>query len=254
MHDALLLIQTPEGWVLYFLCAILIGMSKTGIQNIGTLAVPLFAFLFGAKYSTGIVLILLCFADIIAVVYYRKAFQWQEVKKLLPASLVGLSIGLLLGDKVPDKMFKILIGICILIGTLIMIWLDRTSQEKRDRLIENKWYSPFFGLILGFSTMIGNAAGPALSVYMLSKRLDKITFAATSAWFIMILNFTKIPLQAFVWQNLSWNGFFLNLLALPFIFIGGFIGIKLVKILPEKQFRLLILVLVIVSATLLITL
>ncbi|KGE16129.1 sulfite exporter TauE/SafE family protein [Sphingobacterium deserti] len=253
MHDALQLIPTPEGWALYFLCAILIGMSKTGIQNIGTLAVPLFAFLFGAKYSTGIVLILLCFADIIAVIYYRKAFLWQEVKKLLPASLIGLSIGLLLGDNIPDKTFKILIGICVLIGTLIMIWLDRTSQKKQDELIKNRWYSPVFGFILGFSTMIGNAAGPALSVYMLSKRLDKITFAATSAWFIMILNFTKIPLQAFVWQNLSWNGF-LNMLALPFIFIGGLIGIKLVKILPEKQFRFLILGLVVISATLLIIL
>jgi uncharacterized protein len=253
MREALQLISSPEGWALYFFCAILIGMSKTGIQNIGTLSVPFFALLFGAKYSTGIVLILLCFADVLAVVYYRKAFLWQEVKKLLPASLVGLCIGLLLGDNVPDKMFKMLIGICILFGAVIMVWLDRTSQEKRDGLIKNKWYAPFFGFILGFSTMIGNAAGPALSVYMLSKRLDKITFAATSAWFIMMLNFTKIPLQAFIWHNLSWNGFFLNVLALPFIVVGGVIGIKLVKILPEKQFRILILSLVVISAVLLIT-
>ncbi|TDS17357.1 sulfite exporter TauE/SafE family protein [Sphingobacterium paludis] len=253
MREALQLISSPEGWALYFFCAILIGMSKTGIQNIGTLSVPFFALLFGAKYSTGIVLILLCFADVLAVVYYRKAFLWQEVKKLLPASLVGLCIGLLLGDNVPDKMFKMLIGICILFGAVIMVWLDRTSQVKRDGLIKNKWYAPFFGFILGFSTMIGNAAGPALSVYMLSKRLDKITFAATSAWFIMMLNFTKIPLQAFIWHNLSWNGFFLNVLALPFIVVGGVIGIKLVKILPEKQFRILILSLVVISAVLLIT-
>lgn len=73
MNEALQLLSSPMGWALYFLCAMLIGMSKTGIQNIGTLAVPLFAFLFGAKYSTGIVLILLCIADLVAVIYYRKA-------------------------------------------------------------------------------------------------------------------------------------------------------------------------------------
>lgn len=254
MAEAVQLISSPGAWVLYFFCAMLIGMSKTGIQNIGTLAVPLFAFLFGAKYSTGIVLLLLCFADLIAVIYYRKAFLWSEVKKLLPASLIGLAVGLLLGNTIDDKTFKIMIGICIILGMSIMIWLDKASLEKQERLTGNSWYSPIFGFILGFSTMIGNAAGPALSVYMLSKRLDKITFAATSAWFIMLLNFTKIPLQAFVWHNLSWAGFFLNLLALPFIFLGGIIGIRIVKILPEKQFRVMIMILVIVSALLLITL
>lgn len=254
MADALQLITSPGGWAIYFLCAILIGMSKTGIQNIGTLAVPLFAFLFGAKYSTGIVLLLLCFADLVAVIYYRKAFLWQEVKKLLPAAIAGLVAGLLLGNYLHDKTFKILIGSCIIVGMVIMIVLERSPRELQDRFIQNRWYSPIFGLVLGFSTMIGNAAGPALSVYMLSKRLDKITFAATSAWFIMILNFSKIPLQAFVWHNLSWQGLFLNILAVPFILLGGFIGIRIIHILPEKQFRWLIMGLVIVSAILLITL
>ncbi len=254
MGETLQLISSPGAWALYFFCAMLIGMSKTGIQNIGTLAVPLFAFLFGAKYSTGIVLLLLCFADIIAVIYYRKSFLWSEVKKLLPAALIGLLVGLLLGNSIDDKTFKILIGACIIVGMCIMIWLERTAAETQARLTGNKWYSPIFGFILGFSTMIGNAAGPALSVYMLSKRLDKITFAATSAWFIMLLNFTKVPLQALVWHNLSWSGLLLNLLAVPFILVGGLIGIRLVKILPEKQFRVLIMTLVIISALLLICL
>src|SRR5690606_33005374 len=116
MTEVFQLLPTPSGWALYFLCAVLIGMSKTGIQNIGTLAVPLFALLFGAKYSTGIVLILLCIADLVAVIYYRKEFLWSEIKKLLPASLVGLLIALLLGNYVDDNLFKALIGACILLG------------------------------------------------------------------------------------------------------------------------------------------
>lgn len=254
MQEALQLISSPQGWVLYFTCAVLIGMSKTGIQNIGTLTVPLFALLFGAKYSTGIVLILLCFADLTAVLYYRKAFLWSEVKKLLPLAVVGLIVGLLLGNVIDDSAFKITMGISIIAGIIVMLWLERLSVEKQNLIVENKWYAPFFGFILGFSTMIGNAAGPALSVYMLSKKLDKITFAATSAWFIMILNFTKVPLQAFVWHNLSWSGFYLNLMAVPFILLGGFIGIKIVKIIPEKTFRYLIMTLVTISAILLIVL
>lgn len=254
MKEALHLLSSPWGWALYFFCALLIGMSKTGVQNIGTLAVPLFAFLFGAKYSTGIVLVLLCIADLVAVIYYRKEFLWREIKSLLPAALFGLIAGLILGNYINDKLFKLLIGGCIILGVGIMIWLEKTSKEKQSKLTQNRLYAPSFGFILGFSTMIGNAAGPALSVYMLSKRLNKISFAATSAWFIMLLNYTKIPLQIFVWDNLTWAGFYLNLFATPFILLGGFIGIKIVKFLPERKFRQLIITLVIISACLLIIL
>lgn len=243
------------GWLLYFFCAMLIGTSKTGIQNVGTLAVPLFALLFGAKYSTGIVLILLCIADLIAVIYYRKQFNWQEVKKLLPFAIIGLLVGLFTGEHIDDRIFKMLMGACIILGVAIMLWGQRVAKKQSGLDLTKKWwYSPVFGLITGFSTMIGNAAGPTLTVYLFSKKLDKFTLVATGAWFIMILNFSKIPLQLFVWQNLSWEGFILNLLAVPFILLGGFIGIKLVKILPEREFRIIILSLVVLSALLLILL
>ncbi len=250
IEEALSLIPSPSAWALYFLCAMFIGMSKTGILNIGTLTIPFFALLFGARYSTGIVLILLCFADLVAVIYYRKAFLWSEVKKLLPMALTGLLVGLLLGQYINDRTFKVLISVCILLGMAIMLWTQ--NSPKAAKLVNNRWYSPVFGFIMGFSTMIGNAAGPALSVYMLSKKLDKITFTATAAWFIMILNFTKIPLQLFVWHNLTWQGLILNILALPFILLGGFLGIKILKIMPEARFRQVITVMVVISALFLI--
>src|SRR5690606_25109077 len=124
MEEALQLISSPSGWVLYFVCAMLIGMSKTGIQNVGTLAVALFVFLIGASYSTCIVLIRLCFADLIAVVYYRKAFLGLEVKEWPPASLAGRGIGLFLGGHVNDQVFNVLIGVYIIVGIGIMRWLD----------------------------------------------------------------------------------------------------------------------------------
>src|SRR5690606_15041260 len=153
MEEALQLISSPSGWVLYFVCAMLIGMSKTGIQNVGTLAVPLFAFLFGARYSTGIVLILLCFADLIAVVYYRKAFLWMEVKKLLPPSFAGIGIGLFLCGCLHDLVFTVLIGDCFTVGMDIMFWVEIASLDLQDWLFGNRWYAPIFGLIIGFSSM-----------------------------------------------------------------------------------------------------
>src|SRR5690606_39283492 len=94
-----------------------------------------------------------------------------------------------------------ILALCILIGVGIMIWMEKSDEQRRKQLTQHSWYVPFFGFLMGFSTMIGNAAGPALSIYLLSRRMDKFTFVATGAWFIMILNYTKIPLQFFVWDS-----------------------------------------------------
>jgi uncharacterized membrane protein YfcA len=249
LQEALALLASPYGWILYFFCSILIGISKTGVPNIGTLAIPIFAMLFGAKTSTGVVLILLCFADLVAIVYYRKSFLWSEVKKLIPMALAGLLVGLLVGKYIDDRTFRIIISLCIIFSVIIIIWTEKAASF--EKVIRNKWYSPVFGFIMGFFTMIGNAAGPILSIYMLSKKLDKITFTATAAWFIMILNLTKIPLQLFVWQNLSWPGLILNILAIPFILLGGYIGIRILKTIPEQRFRQLVLSLVVLSSVML---
>jgi len=162
-------------------------------------------------------------------------------------------IYLFVGEYIDDGTFKFIMGACIFISVLLMIWGTNKAKKSQDAkdFTDNWWYSPSFGLLVGFSTMIGNAAGPALTIYLLTRKLNKVTLVATGAWFIMILNFSKIPLQLFVWKNLTWEGIILNCLAIPFILLGGYIGIKLVKIIPEKEFKIVILALVIISSLML---
>ncbi len=245
MPDFSNLLQGPGEWALFFFCAMLIGVSKTGVQNIGTATVPIFALLFGAKHSTGIVLPMLCMADLLAVIYYRKKFHRDLVIKPMPWALLGLVAALILGDMVPESSFKMMMGGCILLGVITMAVMNRS--ERLNTIIASRWFAPLIGLVLGFSTMIGNAAGPILTVYLLAMRLPKFAFVATGAWFIMILNYTKIPLQIFVWDNLSWTSFLLDVCALPFIILGGFIGIRIVHVIPERQFKVLMISLTIVA-------
>lgn len=237
MPDFSVLLQGPVSWFLFFFCAMLIGMSKTGVQNIGTMTIPLFAMLFGAKHSTGIVLPMLCMADLLAVIYYRKRFHRDLVIKPMPWALMGLVVALIVGDYVPESNFKIIMGGCVLLGVATMAGMNNPARvEKISGAI---WFAPIIGFVLGFTTMIGNAAGPILTVYLFAMRLPKYAFVATGAWFIMILNYMKIPLQIFIWDNVSLTDFMLSLTALPFILLGGLIGIKIVHVLPEKQFKAL---------------
>ena len=236
-------------YILFYTCAVLIGMSKTGIQGIGTLSVPILAFLFGAKTSTGVLLPILCLADLMAVVYYRREFRIRNIISLLPWTVAGLGIALVVGNHIPSSGFRVLMAVCIFLGLIVLFWSERKANI--GSVTSSRFYAPFFGLMVGFSKMIGNAAGPIVTVYLLSMRLPKIAFVSTGAWFVMIVNMLKMPLQIWVWDNLDIPTLLLGLSTLPFLAIGAVIGIKLVKIIPEKQFRQVMIILTVIATLML---
>ena len=77
-------------------------MSKAGLKGIGILVVILLAFVYEAKASTGILLPMLIIADIIAVVYYRRAVRWDYLKRFLPWMIVGVLFGTYVGKEMPE--------------------------------------------------------------------------------------------------------------------------------------------------------
>ena len=229
-------IQSPSNWRMLFLSALLIGMSKTGIQVMSSLlAVPMMAMTFGAKPSTGLILPILCAADLIAVLYYRRIAEWRYVLKLLPSALAGFAVALFVDRLVPPTEFKHLMGGCLLVVLLVMFWSDWKGKE--NTLSSYWWYGPLFGLMGGFTTMIGNAAGPVMAIYLLSVKMPKYSFVGTNAWFFLVINYLKIPVQVFAWGNITASSLMLDACTIPFVIIGGVLGITLVKKLPEKGFR-----------------
>lgn len=53
----------------------------------------------------------------------------------------------------------------------------------------------------------------------------------------MIINWMKVPFHVWRWKTINLNTFLLDLSALPLIIIGAFLGIIIVKSLPEKAYR-----------------
>lgn len=241
MIDTLSIFQ----WLILSLTALCIGMSKTGIQGLMLLTVPYMAMSFGAKESTGVILPMLCMADIMAVIYYKRIADWKTVLRLLPTAILGFFIAIFVDNLVPAKEFRHLMGWTLVIALAVMIWSEIFGKE--NRWMKRWWYSAIFGLLGGFTTMIGNAAGPVLSVYLLSMRKDKMEYIGINAWFFLVVNLLKVPLQIFVWDNISWSTFSLNLTMLPIIGIGALIGIRIVKVFPEKAFHRFIQIVTILS-------
>ncbi len=227
-----------EQWFWMLLCALFVGMSKTGVAGLGMLIVPILATIFGGKSSSGILLPMLSMADLFAVFYYHRHAEWKYIFKLMPSTVAGVLVGLFVGNIVNDEQFKLIMAVIILVGLAIMVWRER---KRSDVAIPHNWlFSSIAGLLGGFSTMIGNAAGPVMSIYFLSMMLPKNNFIGTAAWFFLIINLFKIPFHVMVWETIDMNTFTLNLAMFPMIMLGAFLGFRLVKIIPEKPYRIFI--------------
>jgi uncharacterized protein len=237
------------GWSIALLCGFLIGLSKVGVPGTSMIVVPLMAIAFGAKPSTGLLLPILMAADVFGVSYYRRHANWSYLVAVLPWAITGLLIALWVGEKVNEDQFKNLIAVIVFFSIALMLWQDK---KKNTQSFPHKWwFAPLMGIMGGFATMIGNVAGPIFSIYLLSMKSQKNSFIGTQAWFFMIVNFAKFPLQWLVWHNINSNTLFINLVSLPAIAVGAFLGIKIVKIIPEKTYRGFVIIITTISAFLL---
>lgn len=234
-------------WIIALTAAFVIGVSKAGIKGIAIINVTLMALAFGAKESTGLVVPLLVAGDLFAVVYYNRHTRWSYIVRFLPWMLLGILVGVLIGNDLPDTAFKITMAIIILGSVIMMYWWDR----RKSKAVPTHWlFAGFIGTIAGITTMIGNLAGAFSNIYFLAMRIPKNEFIGTAAWLFLIINVFKLPFHIWVWGTITPETLMINLKLLPGVVAGIFVGIRLVKIIKEAFYRKLILILTAAGAVL----
>src|SRR5688572_11247955 len=196
-------------------------MSKTGVHGAGMISVPLLAAIFGGQLSSGILLPMLCLADVLGVWYYHRHASWYHLKKLFPWAALGTVLGTIVGGMIDDGLFKMIMAVIIVISVAIMLWLER---GHKDDVPDYKWFAALTGVAGGFTSMVGNLAGSVMAVYFLSMRLPKNQFIGTAAWFFMVINWFKIPFHVFAWHTITLDTFLLDLTTLPIIVLGAYLG------------------------------
>ena len=230
--------------LLFITVGMLVGMSKTGISGAGMIAVPILALLFGGKVSSGMMLPILVMADVFGVSYYHRHAQWIHLKKLLPYSMIGILLGTLVGQYINDEVFRMFMAFIIFISLGIMIWLEKKSWSVPT----SQTFAITTGIAGGFTTMIGNLAGSVMALYLLVMQMPKNQFIGTAAWFFLIINLSKVPFHVFVWETITWNTVWMDLLLLPSIAVGAFLGIQITKRIPEVWYRYFIILMTLVAA------
>ncbi len=217
-----------------FLACFLLGLSKAGLKGLGMVVVALIAIVYGAKASTGILLPLLIVGDILAVIYYNRHTQWRYLVKFLPAMITGVVLASWIGRDIPDAVFKQWFAVLILASLAILIWFDRKAQNY----VPDNWlFAGSTGVAAGFATMIGNLAGAFANLFFLATRLPKNALIGTSAWLFFIINIFKVPFHFWSWKTITPETLLVDLNLIPAVILGFMVGIRIVALFNEKQFR-----------------
>lgn len=255
-------------WTLCCIAALSVGIAKTGVPGFGIVAVPLFATALGGLVSVGALLPILIFADCFAVLWYRRHAQWDKLVSLLPWVYVGILMASALiyylnqdsqaiatplepGAFTQNEIFNMVIGLIVL-SMLAVYFLRKKFGDKLTP--HNSLAVGGTGIACGVSTLIANAAGPIMTLYLAGKKMPKEQFMGTNAWYFLILNVSKVPIYLFLPtgikdQNMiTMDSFLFDLYLFPIIFIGVFIGKwALIKI-PQQAFDIAVVVLAGLSA------
>ncbi len=229
---------TAAQWGVAALSAFLIGISKAGLKGLGMLAIPFMAAAFGAKASTGLVLPMLMAGDLFAVWYYHRHADRPSLARFLPWAMAGVVAGAAFGAGIPEGTFQRSMGSIILLSVVALWWWDR---RERAPVRGGRWFPGVMGLTAGFSTMVGNLAGPFANLYFMALRLPKQAFIGSAAWFYLILNWFKLPFHVFSWHTVSERTLGLSLATLPALVLGLALGVRFVGHFPERHYRRFIL-------------
>lgn len=237
---------TPYQWVLAIAAAGGIGIGKSGLAGMSLVHVLIFAFLFGARESTGVVLPMLLIGDVCAVRIFHQHARWDYVRRMLPPACLGVIVAALIMRGLSESVYKPLIGVTIL--TLTILQVTRMLRPEWFGTVPHaRWFALTIGLIAGGATMLANAAGPVFTIYCLAVALPKFELVGTSAWFFFIINAFKVPFSVSL-GLIHGNTLALNAVLSPAIVAGIFVGRWLTAHIPQRLFDGLLLAFAAVAA------
>jgi uncharacterized membrane protein YfcA len=224
-----------EGLALGVVAAVFAGISKGGFGSGAAFAsAAILALVIPPGAALGIMLPLLMLIDAATLRPYWRQWIWPEARLLVLGALPGVALGAALYSMADPDLFRLLIGA---IALLFVGW----QASLRARLLRAgsrampAWGGALAGLAAGFTSFVSHAGGPAVAVYLLSRRPGKTPFQATTVLVFALVNVAKlIPYAAlgiFTRETLL-----VDLWLAPFALLGAWLGVKAHRRVPEGVF------------------
>lgn len=228
------------GWLVLALCALLVGFAKTAIGGVAMVSVVLAALVLPTKDSTGVVLVMLLIGDLVAIWTYRHDVDWRLIGRLALPVLLGIGLGAVFLGWVDGPVLKRTIGVILLVLLVLGLWPDRLAAHRAG-------VGMAYGGLAGFTTMVANAGGPPMNLYLLARKYDKLRFLGTTSWFFFAVNLTKLPLSIGIGIVRVETALVAAALA-PLVLVGTWVGRLTIRRIDQATFERLVAAFVAVAA------
>lgn len=221
--------------LLFSISAFIIGFAKTSIGSMAMIAVAIMASAFPAKESTAIVLIMILFADLVAISSFRKNVNWKTILKLSPFVSFGSFCGYFILKSVDPSVFGRFLGLVVIFSIIF----DSYLRIRKFSKISSIGFTALIGVLVGIGAVSANASGPFMAIYLLQMGYDKDEFIGTRCWFFFFFNLFRVPFSVHL-GLLTGGTVFAVFKLFPVIILGGLAGLLFIKKIEQKWFGVLI--------------
>jgi uncharacterized membrane protein YfcA len=228
----------PIGWLIAAISALVVGLSKTGLVGIGIVGAIGLTLVLPAKVVTGAILPLLIVGDIVAVTMFRRHANWVQLWRIFPWAALGVAVGWFMLDKLETHAINRVVGAIVVIIVILQVIREIRGQLEPPK---NPMLAGSVGVLAGVATMIANAAGPIMSVYLLAMKLPKLEFVGTTSWYFLVVNVFKVPFGVNL-GIINPQSLVFDLKLVPFVLLGAFLGKPILERINQVWFERIALV------------
>ncbi|MEL6102094.1 MAG: sulfite exporter TauE/SafE family protein [Pseudomonadota bacterium] len=211
------------------------GISKGGFgSGAAFAAAALLALVLEPGLALGVMLPLLMLIDLATLGPYWGKWRWREAVLLMVGGLPGVALGALLYTRADADVFRVLIGA---IAVLFVLW-QLAGARGMIRISGSPlpgWAGGLAGMVAGFTSFVSHAGGPPAAVYLLSQRLTKTEYQASTVLVFWVINIAKFIPYAGLGLFTRETGI-ANLALAPFALLGAWIGVKAHTMVSERLF------------------
>ncbi|WP_246107315.1 sulfite exporter TauE/SafE family protein [Puniceibacterium confluentis] len=226
---------TPSNLAVAIPAVLFAGISKAGFGSGAAFAsASILAIMLDPGQALGIMLPLLMLIDMASLPAYWKKWHWPDARILLLGAVPGTLLGAVFYRMADPDVIRFLIG---LIGIAFVVW--QMMQKAGLLQLAQRRFGDGTGLVaggvLGFTSFVSHAGGPAAAVYLLGQRLPKTTYQATTVLVFWAVNLFKSAFYAFMGiftlQTLTFD-----LVLAPVAILGTWLGVRAHALVPDRLY------------------